>query len=224
MLPSRNKICFHGPPTAETIRLCNPEVRELIMMQALVGFKDIDYTFQSKTVIEGVEVVKSGNTFHQNDDNIRERLYHILFPEIKKCTGNLLFIGGECYIFAMIADRYSVFENREIVTYSDCKDIIEACYANCNSVTAKLVNYNTVYFDVEKKYELCILNVSKKGLGCALVGCVKKLVVENPNMKVYYISCNEKSFAKDGLPYIDRWDFNCVSGKISYGVTLYRCY
>ena len=224
--PARNKIVFQGQPTEKVINLCNQTLRQYLLTNTFLdetyclqsigdkiyyGDRDVDET------IQGVSITRSLHSFHQNDDNIRTELYRILFPILEKKYRRVILIGGECYAFAALV-------NAEVVDcYSDYPSIVADCQKNKNRYGAVINSYLVDYgskqsFDnhlSRQDYELCILNVSKSGLGKNFTDIVKEM-----RTTTYYISCNEKSFLKDGLPVVDRWNIR----NEHYGITLYSCY
>lgn len=218
-IPCRNKIVFSGTPDNQTISLCNNQIQEYIHTHTFSN--DINITLQSSEngvitngdVIEtfyGYSIIRSFDTFHQNDDNIRKALYEKLFPILKIKRKNVLLIGGECYLYSVLCNADNIY------CYSDDEKIILDCKRNNSfhfSVRSELIDYSTINLP-HIEFDLCILNVSKKGLGKHLSKIVSLL---SSTCKTYYISCNEKSFLKDGLSYQDKWNF----GNNLYSISLY---
>jgi hypothetical protein len=218
-LPCRNKIVFFGTPDNQTISLCNNQIQEYIHTHTFSNDNNTTLQSSENSVIEngdvieivnGHSIIRSFDTFHQNDDNIRKALYEKLFPILKIKRKNVLLIGGECYLYATLCNADNIY------CYSDDEKIISDCKRNNSSrlsVLSELINYSTINLPTIE-FDLCILNVSKKGLGKHLSKIVSSLL---SRCETYYISCNEKSFLKDGLSYQDKWDF----GNSLYSISLY---
>lgn len=213
--PCRNKIVFTGIPDEFTISLCNEELQKYIINNSFKFKKGETYSldFESLEPFSGnfKKIVRSKNTFHQNDDNIRKELYNILSPILEKRYENVLFIGGECYIFGCLVNAKNIW------SYSDSPHIVEDCKRNPNiyggNIETELVNYND--FKIKNlAYDLCVLNVGIKGLGKHL-----SLLISGLNItEKYYISCNEKSFNRDGFTPLQKWEIR----NPLYGITLYQ--
>ena len=230
MLPCRNKIVFSGSPNKETISLCNRQIQEYITTH--IFDNSLTYILQSAdseviccikqeksnldivNTFDNVSIIRNVNSFHQNDDNIRKGLYEILFPILKEKRRNVLLIGGECYLFSAFCNTENIY------CYSDDKKIIHDCLKNTRNNRNKsnniryiieLVDYSTWKIP-NISFDLCILNVSKKGLGKNL-----STQVASFSWDTYYISCNSKSFEKDNLLYQSRWNFNTTL----YSISLY---
>jgi tRNA/tmRNA/rRNA uracil-C5-methylase (TrmA/RlmC/RlmD family) len=207
MKPSRNKIVFTGIPDEFTVNLCNEKIQKYIRENT---FREGEI-YSIDLYENEFKIFKSKNTFHQNDDNIQKELYNIIFPILKREYENVLLIGGECYIFG------SLIHAKNIYSYSDSYSIVEDCKRNTNryggNIEAKLVNYSDIEIQ-EIKYDICILNVSKKGLGKHLSSFISTLNVKEK----YYISCNEKSFLRDNFKIKQKWEIR----NPLYGITLYH--
>lgn len=228
-IPCRNKIVFRGKPSIEMIQMCNSQLQNYMREKEFEDYKT--YTLQASS--EGVitnplyditETVKFGEqevaitrnfeTFHQNDDGIRQELYKVLADVLSppgKTYGNVLFIGGECYLFSKVVQAENIY------CFSDDEKILRDCLRN-NDKTEKVktshVDYNTVEIP-ELTYDLCILNVSKKGLGEHLSYQVRNS--SQFTCPTYYISCHAQSFQRDNLSYTQKWDFS----NSLYTVSLY---
>ncbi len=206
MEPCRNKITFTGIPDEFTINLCNEKLKKYLREREFTDGETYSFDF-SEIIIDGIKIYKEENTFHQNDDNIQKELYNILFPILMRGYGNVLFIGGECYVFSYIVNAKNIF------CYSDSLPIINSCIKNRENIVSKLVNYNNFHIP-NIKYDLCILNVGIKGLGKFLSNYISKLQIKEN----FYISCNEKSFIRDGFTPINTF---CIRNNL-YGITLYQ--
>jgi hypothetical protein len=209
--PCRNKIVFTGIPDEFTISLCNEELQKYIRNNSFVEGETYTLDFFEKLDENFKNITRSENTFHQNDDNIRNELYKILTPIFDKKYENVLLIGGECYIFGSLVNAKNIY------SYSDSSFIVKDCKRNLNiyggNIETELVNYGDVAIrNIE--YDLCILNVSKKGLGKHLSSLINGLKIKQK----YYISCNEKSFKIDGFAPIQKWEIR----NPLYGITLYQ--
>ena len=230
MIPCRNKIIFSGQPNKETISLCNQQIQEYISSHLFNN--NSTYIIQSSdskvicclkdeimcrdiiNTFENVSIIRDSNTFHQNDDNIRNGLYEILFPILKEKRKNVLLIGGECYLFSAFCNAENIY------CYSDDERIICDCLRNTRNNRNKSNNIRYIIELVDYSmwkipnisFDLCILNVSKKGLGENL-----STQVASFSWDTYYISCDRKSFEKDNLLYQSRWDFTTTL----YSVSLY---
>lgn len=224
MYSCRNKIIFCGPPNKETISLCNLQIQQYILTHIfeesityiLQSSDDnvICYTKDEKCNLDiinsfgNISIIRNINTFHQNDDNIRRNLYEILFPVLKKKIDNVLLIGGECYLFAAFCNAKNIY------CYSDNENIVRDCKRNNVNCISELADYSKLKIP-QILFDLCILNVSKKGLGKNL--CTQ---IASFTCNTYYISCNEKSFNKDyellqkklsNFKYSQRWNLSYVS-------------
>jgi len=73
------------------------------------------------------------NTFHQNDDNIRDNILLPILNQNKKYK-NVLFIGGECYIFGSLVNAENIY------SYSDCESIVNDCKRNKNIYGGNICN------------------------------------------------------------------------------------
>lgn len=156
-----------------------------------------------------IYIYRHVKTFHQNCENIKLHLYNIITKNYNDDYDNCLLIGGECYIFSKLIKSNNYF------VYSDFESIIlDTKMNNINAITY-LVDYKTCNIE-NVKYDICILNVSKKGLGNELSNKINNIV----SKKILYISCNEKSFVNDAkrltnYNFIQKWMFKsetfCVS-------------
>ena len=144
-------------------------------------------------------IMKNVKTFTQRDDNIRQKIYQILFNETKeetkdKLKPNILFIGGEFYGFMKI-----LFNNYNIAYgMTDFKGIKEDAEYNNPNIKVDLVNYDTFTFDKEPKmieiqFDICIVNLLN-GLGYNLIKELKKIKTLK---KIIIISCKPKATQKD---------------------------
>lgn len=206
LTPCRNKIVFTGIPDEFTINLCNEKLKNYLRSNKFIERKTYSFDL-SEITIDGIKIYKEENTFHQNDDNIQKELYKILLPILKMQHKNVLFIGGECYVFSSIVNAKNIY------CYSDSQSIINSCHKNIENAVSKLVDYNNFHIP-NIKYDLCILNVGIKGLGKFLSNYISELQIKEK----YYISCNGKSFIKDGFTPINTFHIR----NNLYGITLYQ--
>ena len=148
-------------------------------------------------------IMKNVKTFTQRDDNIRQKLYQILFNETEEKTKdkpNILFIGGEMYGFLKI-----LFNNYNIAyAITDFEGIKEDAKYNNPTIKVDLVNYDTFTFDkthkdkdkdidIEIQFDICIVNLLN-GLGYNLIKELKKI---KRLKKIIIISCKPKATQKD---------------------------
>ena len=158
------------------------------------NFKIIDNKF-----IDIYCIMKSVKTFTQRDDNIRQKLYQILFNETEEKTKdkpNILFIGGEFYGFLKIlVNNYNIAYG-----LTDFQGIKEDAEYNNPTIKIDLVNYDTFSFDKEKEpkmieiqFDICIVNLLN-GLGYNLIRELKKIKTLK---KIIIISCKPKATQKD---------------------------
>jgi hypothetical protein len=87
------------------------------------GADSLIYTQTDELVREricGYTITRLFQTFHQNDDDVRERLYPYLIGQIgTKQRSKLVLIGGECYIYDVLFRPY--FDHICIYRYAiDC--------------------------------------------------------------------------------------------------------
>ncbi len=155
-------------------------------------FKIIDNKF-----IDIYCIMKNVKTFTQRDDNIRQKLYQILFNETEnKTKQNILFIGGEMYGFLKIlVNNYNI-----AYAITDFEGIKEDAEYNNPTIKVDLVNYDTFTFDkthkdidIEIQFDICIVNLLN-GLGYNLIKELKKIKTLR---KIIIISCKPKAAERD---------------------------
>lgn len=137
-------------------------------------------------------IIRSACSFHQNDNNIRVKLYHCIINDIKYVK-NMYYIGGEMYLFGKILnDRYEFG-----YFYSDFESIILDCYMNNNYFNNEifLVDYtNCELFSPNDNDTKCvIINIGKNGIRKHLCNELIRLNFDT----IFIISCHEKNFTKD---------------------------
>jgi tRNA/tmRNA/rRNA uracil-C5-methylase (TrmA/RlmC/RlmD family) len=144
-------------------------------------------------------IMKNVKTFTQRDDNIRQKLYQILFNETEgKTKQNILFIGGEMYGFLKIlVNNYNI-----AYAITDFQGIKEDAEYNNPNIKVDLVNYDTFSFSFDKEkepkmieiqFDICIVNLLN-GLGYNLIKELKKI---KRLKKIIIISCKPKATQKD---------------------------
>jgi hypothetical protein len=193
---------------------CNNEIEYEAISGQLIHLKIGDRIIKTELLQEVIQskiIYRQFDTFHQNDDKIREKLYSILSKLNVKVSKNMLLIGGECYIYEKL------FKSLNVDIYSDFQSIVDDCLINNPKANVSLVNYSNMSFESDV-YDSCIINIGKHGL--------KDLAIKVNQLKikdVYYISCNKKSFDKDMIKLSnyktqEEWDMR----NSSYGIQLYH--
>ena len=133
-------------------------------------------------------ISRNFNSFHQNDDIVRNYIYkYLTCPEL---ITNLVLIGGEMYGF------HKLIKSKNLYCYSDFDSIIEDTFCNINTYHNLEINkINYLDFKLKKidGYTYVICNNGKSGLGKHLT---QEIIILNP-VKIYIISCNKKSFIND---------------------------
>jgi len=146
-------------------------------------------------------IFRSGYSFHQNDENIRIKLYESILHEFNKYYIDIMyFIGGEMYIYGILLKKYYDIG----YFFSDYQSIVDDTiynleYHNFNKYTfnVKLINYSNYTFDHidydASKLKTILINNGKQGLGDNLCSNIINLKFD----KIFIISCNNKSFKYD---------------------------
>ena len=142
--------------------------------------KDIIINNSFFEYIYNIKIKRSINSFHQNDDSIRYTLYNCMKKYLT--NKNVLFVGGEAYIFGCI------FNVTKCYCFSDYQSIIDDCIDN--NLSCSLVDYNKCKLPIR---DIIVFNNGKKGLTDNLINECNK----NKYKLILIVSCNEKAFIND---------------------------
>jgi hypothetical protein len=126
------------------------------------------------------------NTFIQTDENIRQHIYSTIMS-LGNNYNNTLLIGGECYMYS------SILKSNNTYVYSDYESICLDTIKNNSTAIVYQIDYNTITPNNTHIYDICILNVSKTGLGSHLCNEINKCNIK----QMVYISCNERTYTQD---------------------------
>jgi tRNA/tmRNA/rRNA uracil-C5-methylase (TrmA/RlmC/RlmD family) len=138
-----------------------------------------------------IEIKRSFNSFHQNDESIRIQIYEILKSNICIKYDTFYFIGGEMYLYGkLFFDNYV-----NPYFYSDYSSIIHDTKLNNPNFISNihLIDYNNCTLHDNYLKNIMLVNNGKNGLGKHLCNEIIRLGVS----KIIIISCNKKSFNKD---------------------------
>ena len=138
-----------------------------------------------------IEIKRSFDSFHQNDEAIRIQLYDILKSIIIIKYDTFYFIGGEMYLYGKIfINNYN-----NAYFYSDYPSIIHDTKINNPNFISNifLINYNNCTLHDNYLKNIMLINNGKNGLGKHLCNEIIRLNIN----KIIIISCNKKSFNKD---------------------------
>lgn len=130
------------------------------------------------------------DTFRQTNDVVRAVIYGKMLEIVKPCN-NMVFIGGECYVYAKILrDIYN-----SCIVVSDYDDIVH--YANINltdiakSVTIKKVSYESRFIELlYEDVDYMIFNV--RSLLASHINTITRYQPKN----VVVISCRDSNIKK----------------------------
>jgi hypothetical protein len=190
-----NKIVFTFGDNFD-ISVCNKALRSFILLGTFI--KGQTYTLQSGTdstiytqtdelVTEhicGYTITRLFQTFHQNDDDVRDLLYPYLIKKIgTQLRSKLLLIGGECYVYGVLFRPY--FD--EICIYTDMPSIVIDSRRNCPDAVVELVDYDALA-QMQLTCSACIINVGKRGV-------VDRLQIEYKK-NIFYVSCKKEIFKR----------------------------
>lgn len=226
---SRNKIVTTGFPKDFDLILCNSKLCTAISgLNPDLFESNKVYTFQVddsglvivsiqgipfreglpriREVVHGYTLERYGVTFHQTDDLIREHLYTIIdtfVPVIQRDDGkplNLIFIGGECYLFPFFfKDKYEVCP--VLTVYTDFRSIYLDALYNHPDINANLVSYSDLM--ISGIHDFGIINLSHElpesvwqGLKC------KSLLI---------IRCYTKKYQDEHYTLIQTWKFGYIT-------------
>jgi len=188
-----NKIVFTFGDNFD-ISVCNKALRSFIVVGTFI--KGQTYTLQSgadSTIymqtdelvtdhICGHTITRLFQTFHQNDDDVRDLLYPYLVGQIgTHRRSKLLLIGGECYVYGVLFRQY--FD--EICIYTDIPSIAIDARRNCPDAVVELVDYDALA-QMRLTCSACIINVGKRGI-------VDRLQIECKD-SIFYVSCKQETF------------------------------
>lgn len=199
-----NKVVFTFSETfAFDISVCNKDLQSFITSQMALGtfIEGQTYTLQSgadsliytqtdELVTEricGYTITRLFQTFHQNDDDVRERLYPYLIKKIGTTRrSKLVLIGGECYIYGILFRPY--FDH--ICIYTDMPSIAIDARRNCPDAVVELVDYDALA-QMRLTCSVCIINVGKQGI-------VDRLQIDckNGDNSIFYVSCKKETFKR----------------------------
>lgn len=190
-----NKIVFTFGDNFD-ISVCNKALLSFITVGTFI--KGQTYTIQSGTDstiytqtddlvtdhICGYTITRLFQTFHQNDDDVRDLLYPYLIKKIgTQLRSKLLLIGGECYIYGVLFRPY--FD--EICIYTDMPSIAIDSRRNCPDAVVELVDYDALA-QMQLTCSACIINVGKQGV-------VDRLQIECKK-NIFYVSCKKETFKR----------------------------
>jgi len=196
-----NKVVFTFSKTfAFDISVCNKALQSFITSQMGLGTftEGQTYTLQSgadsliytqtdelvRERICGYTITRLFQTFHQNDDDVRDLLYPYLIGQIGTTRrSKLVLIGGECYIYGVLFCPY--FD--EICIYTDMPSIAIDARRNCPDAVVELVDYDALA-QMRLTCSVCIINVGKQGV-------VDRLEIEckNGDNSIFYVSCKQET-------------------------------
>ena len=190
-----NKIVFTFGDNFD-ISVCNKALSSFIVVGTFI--KGQTYTLQSgaystiymqtgKLVTDhicGHTITRLFQTFHQNDDDVRDLLYPYLVGQIgTHRRSKLLLIGGECYLYGVLFRPY--FD--EICIYTDMPSIAIDARRNCPDAVVELVDYDALA-QMRLTCAACIINVGKRGI-------VDRLQIECKD-SIFYVSCKQETFKR----------------------------
>jgi hypothetical protein len=190
-----NKIVFTFGDYFD-ISVCNKALRSFIVLGTFINGQT--YTVQSsadstiymqtdelvKDHICGHTITRLFQTFHQNDDDVRDLLYPYLVGQIgTQRRSKLLLIGGECYVYGVLFRPY--FD--EICIYTDMPSIAIDARRNCPDAVVELVDYDALA-QMRLTCAACIINVGKRGI-------VDRLHIECKD-SIFYVSCKQETFKR----------------------------
>ena len=190
-----NKIVFTFGDNFD-ISVCNKALSSFIVVGTFI--KGQTYTLQSgadstiymqtgKLVTDhicGHTITRLFQTFHQNDDDVRDLLYPYLVGQIgTHRRSKLLLIGGECYLYGVLFRPY--FD--EICIYTDMPSIAIDARRNCPDAVVELVDYGALA-QMRLTCAACIINVGKRGI-------VDRLQIECKD-SIFYVSCKQETFKR----------------------------
>ena len=147
-------------------------------------------------------ILRSFNTFHQNDDIVKQHLYNIIIYHTQHIVyDNLILIGGEMY------GLHKLIESNNLYCYSDYDDIVTCTYKNITNsydyIECKKIIYDNLEFsDIIKGTKCIICNNGKNGLDIKLSKQINKMKSD----VLIIISCNRKSFLTDYETIKDIYD------------------
>jgi hypothetical protein len=192
MTPCRNKIVFTAPLTDYTLSLCNNPLSTYLHTHKATFTDGKTYTFYSgenginpervTESIRGHRISRWPHTFHQNDDAIRDALYTVLHTHIPSPVTSSLYIGGECYLFPRLCPSLYT----EIMTDTAC--IADDARINNPDARVQCASYSDLH--LHATYDVCIINVNKKGLPSRLLDQVT-------SQSLFMIYCNEATHHRD---------------------------
>ena len=193
-----NKIIFTFGDNFD-ISVCNKALHSFIVLGTFIkgqtyilqsGADSVIYRQMDELVTESIcghTIKRLFQTFHQNDDDVRERLYSYLIGQIgTQRRSKLLLIGGECYVYGVLFRPY--FD--EICIYTDMPSIAIDARRNCPDAVVELVDYDALA-QMRLTYSACIINVGKRGV-------VDRLQIEckNGDNYIFYVSCKKETFKR----------------------------
>jgi len=155
--------------------ICNYlEINELIVKNDLL----------IETINNTIHIQRSFDTFHQNDDKIRQHI-HNYFSIIKSDT--LLCVGGECYIYPhLIRPNYCCIMTNYQSIFDDAKRNNSANKYIFSDYNNFKLSFDCVFDCI---FDTAIFNVSKSGLTESMCYALLERLIPT----VYIVSCNEKS-------------------------------
>ena len=190
-----NKIVFTFGDNFD-ISVCNKALRSFIVVGTFIkgqtyklqsGTDSKIYTQTGELVTDhicGHKITRLFQTFHQNDDDVRDLLYPYLVGQIgTQRRSKLLLIGGECYLYGVLFRPY--FD--EICIYTDMPSIAIDARRNCPDALVYLVDYDKLA-QMRLTCSVCIINVGKQGI-------VDRLQIEC-NDNIFYVSCKQETFKR----------------------------
>jgi hypothetical protein len=171
------------------------KLKQIINLKYLKIFNKILLNELLSETINNKLIFRNSLSFHQNDENIRAKLYEIIYQNME-LHEYIYFIGGEMYIYGIILKKYYHYG----YFFSDFESIVNDTIYNLNyhnidksNYNVNLVDYDTVKFNYHNDKKMIIINNGKNGLGLNL--CYE--IIKCDFDKIFIISCNNKSFNQD---------------------------
>lgn len=176
-------------------------INKNLLIEYLMTYPNINYFEINNSIVINNKYIdnmasyilyRSFNSFHQNDDNIRNAIYdYILKHDFN--VDNLILFGGEMYGYTKF-----FLTVKNLYAYSDYEGLIDDTIYNLENKyehqIIEHVNYElfkTKLFDIDKSLIIC--NTSKTGLGYNMANEICKI----NSTHLIIVSCNKKSYIRD---------------------------